>query len=212
MASKVDSGSGAPQKAQRDRSPAYPFISLRAAVERVTAFDAKFGRHAAPLAMAGLAWGYKGDGSQAAQTLSPLRYFGLLEYQGATDKRVAALTEDARNLLRAQQASTKAEILRVCALRPKAMQRYWAMWNADRPPDEVCLDQLVIKDCFTEAAAKTFLRVYDDTIEYAGLTKSDNIDASDVSQSDGGDDVTDVPEVGVVGKPPLPAAGSDRAV
>jgi len=114
----------------------------------------------------------KGDSSQASQNLSALKYFGLVEYVGATDDRKVMLTDDARNYLRAQQASMKQEIARSCALRPKAMQIYWERWGPDRPIDEICLDQLILKDSFTESAAKVFLRVYDDTIAFAGLSQS----------------------------------------
>lgn len=173
MADPVDSKQS--QKPQRDRSPAYPFMSLKTSFERVAAFDAKFGRHGSPMNKAGIAWGYKGDSSQASQTLSALKYFGLVEYSGPTSDRVVALTDDARNYLRSQVPGTKAEIARACALRPKAMQTYWSRWGADRPIDEICLDQLVIKDNFTESAAKVFLRVYDETIAFAGLGESDKI-------------------------------------
>jgi hypothetical protein len=164
------------QRAQRDRSPAHPFISLKTAFDRVVAFDAKFGRHGSPYNKVGLAWGYKGDGSQAQQTTSALKYFGLVEYTGPTNERMVVLTEDARNYMRAQQASTKGEIARACALRPKVMQTYWSRWGADRPIDEICLDQLILKDSFTESAARTFLKVYDETIAFAGLQNGSKLD------------------------------------
>lgn len=177
MATTAEDKTPAAPKAQRDRSPAYPFIPLKTALDRVAAFDLKFGRHGSPLDKAGLAWGYKGDSSQAAQTLSALKYFGLVEYAGPTNERVVNLTNDARNYMRAQQASAKAEIIKACALRPKAMQTYWNRWGSDRPIDEVCLDQLILKDSFTEVAAKVFLRVYDETIAFASLELDDKIDA-----------------------------------
>jgi len=179
MATTAENKTPAAPKAQRDRSPAYPFISLKTALDRTTAFDAKFGRHGSPLDKAGLAWGLKGDSSQAAQTLSALKYFGLVEYTGPTNSREVVLTDDARNYMRAQQASVKAEIIKACALRPKAMQTYWNRWGPDRPIDEVCLDQLILKDSFTEVAAKIFLRVYDETIDFVGAETGDKIGVSD---------------------------------
>ena len=171
-------------KSKRDRSPAYPFISLKTAMERLAAFEKKFGRHPAPLDKAGLAWELKAESSQAAQTLSALKYFGLLEYTGKTAERAASMTEQARNYLRAQQASVKADLLKSFALRPKAMQTYWAKWNADRPIDEICLDELTLKDGFTESAAKIFLRVYDDSIAFAGLAMSDKMVATANDEED----------------------------
>lgn len=196
MATKPESNQPSSTKLQRERSPAYPFISLKIAVDRVIAFENKFGRHGSPLGKAGLAWGYKDDSSQAAQTLSALKYFGLVEYSGPTNERAVNLSEDARNYMRAQQTSIKDEIIKACALRPKAMQTYWGRWGAVRPITEICLDQLIIKDGFVDAAAKTFLRVYDETIAFAGLSDADKID------NVGGDAQWDTPP------PPQPTQGS----
>ena len=187
MAEKTESNPAPTPKVQRERSPAYPFISLKTAIERVTAFEGKFGRHGSPLDKAGLAWGYKADSSQAAQTLSALKYFGLVEYSGPTSERAVNLSEDARNYLRAQQTSIKNEIIKACALRPKAMRTYWARWGAIRPITEICLDQLIIKDGFVETAAKTFLKVYDETIAFAVLSDADKMEGI------GGDDQEDAP-------------------
>ena len=167
-------------KAPRDRSPAYPFISLKVCIDRLIAFDQKFQRHPAPLTKAGLAWGIKPNSSQAAQTLSALKYFGLVEYTGPTASRVAEVTEDGRNYMRAQQESVKTAILREAALRPKNLRLYWEKWGHDRPIDEICLDELVIKGDFTPTAAKTFLRVYDETVAFAGLIN----DSKMISQED----------------------------
>ena len=172
-----------PVKAKRDRSPAYPFISLKTAMDRLSAFESKFGRHPAPLDKAGLAWDLKADSSQAAQTLSAMKYFGLLEYAGATEHRAAVITEQARNYLRTQQATLKADMLKSFALKPKSMQNYWAKWSADRPIDEVCLDELMLKDSYTEVAAKLFLRVYDETIAFSGLAQTDKIASMDGNEN-----------------------------
>jgi hypothetical protein len=171
-----------PQKAKRERSPSFPFISLKTAVGRLSAFGDYFKRHPAPANRAGLAWGLKGESSQAAQTLAALKAFGFIEYSGSGESLQASLTEDSRSFLRAQQESTKRSILARAALRPRAIAKYWHMWNADRPPDPVCLDELILKGAFTEGAAKLFLTVYDETIAYANLTGSDTV--IDVQETD----------------------------
>ncbi|SBP88008.1 hypothetical protein [Thiomonas delicata] len=173
MAPDSDSKDDVASKIARDRSPSFPFISLKAAVDRLVALEGKFGRHPAPAEKVGLAWSMKEKSSQAFQTLAALKAYGLVEYQGSNKDRQAMLTDDARTYLRAQQQEIKAGVLKSCALRPKALATYWKQWGADRPIDEVCLDQLVIKDGFTQSAAATFLRVYDDTIDFAGLSGGD---------------------------------------
>lgn len=161
--------------ARRDRSPSYPFISLKVAIERVIAFDSYFKRHPAPTNKVGLAWGMKEKSSQAFQTVAALRAFGLVEYAGSNNTRTATLSEDARTYLRAQQLAVKAAVLKRLALNPKAIEKYWGVWGADRPPDPVCLDQLVLEGGFTQGAAETFLKVYDETIGYACLSSNDKV-------------------------------------
>jgi hypothetical protein len=162
-------------KPKRERSPSFPFIALPAAIKRLVEFEEYFKRHPAPAKHSGKAWGMKGWTSQAQQTLAALKSFGLVDYQGAGENLQAALSEDGRIYLRAQQDSIKREVLKRAALKPKNIAKYFATWGADRPPSEVCLDQLVLKDSFNEAGAKLFLHVYDTTIAYAGLGDSDKV-------------------------------------
>lgn len=171
-------------KAPKDRSPSYPFIPLKTAIERLVALEGKFGRHPAPALQAGIAWDMKPASSQAAQTLAALKSFGLVDYQGAGDERIAAISDDGRTYLRAQQDSVKREVLKRLALKPKAIAKYWSAWGHDRPPEPVCLDQLVLKGGFTQSAANIFLRVYDETIRYAGLSDSD----TDTPQAEAADE------------------------
>jgi hypothetical protein len=158
---------------KRDRSPAFPQVPLGEAVERLTAFEKYFGRHPVSLDRAGLAWGLK----QFGDILASLRYFGFIEYVGSSDARQVVITEDGRNLLRAQQESVKREILKRAALRPREIAKFWSMWGDDRPPDPVCYDELVLRNGFSERGAPLFLRSYDATISYAGLAQGAKIEA-----------------------------------
>lgn len=160
-----------PTKKPRDRSPAYPFISLKTAIDRLTAFDKYFGRHSAPTGKAGLAWGFKENSSQAFSTLAALKNYGLINYG---DGRTAELSIDGRDFLRAQQDGIKREIVKRCALKPKAIKTYWDKWGSDRPRDPICLDELVLKGGYNQNAAPLFLKVYDDTIAFSGLKNSDS--------------------------------------
>lgn len=168
-------GSGGPGRRSKDRSPSFPFIPLQTAIERLTAFEKHFGRHPTPADKAGLAWGMKAKSSQADQTLAALRSFGLVRYDGMGADRQVILTEEGRTYLRAQQDSVKQQVLKQCALRPKIIRKFWATWGADRPVEAVALDELVLKNGFSDAGAENFLRVYDATVTYAGLTNSDTV-------------------------------------
>src|SRR5258707_8233679 len=94
-------------KASKDRSPSFPFIPLKTAIERLEAFQKLFGRHPARVSKAGPACGTKEKSSQADQTLAALRSFGLLKYDGMGAAREASLTDEGRTYIRAHQDSLK---------------------------------------------------------------------------------------------------------
>jgi hypothetical protein len=157
------------------RSPSFPFVALKPAVERLEAFEKHFGGHPAPAGTTGMAWGMKERSSQADQTLAALRSFGLIEYEGMGPARTVSLTEEGRAYLRSQQEAEKQRILKQCALRPRIIRKFWAMWGADRPQDDAALEVLTRKDAFSDAGAANFLKVYDETIAFAGLSSSEKI-------------------------------------
>lgn len=175
-----------PPKAKRDRSPSFPFIPLKTAIERLEALDGHFGRHPTPADHVGAAWGLKGQSSQADQTLAALRSFGLIQYEGIGPKRVVTISDEGRRYLRAQQESVKEAIRKEAALRPKIIRQFWATWGADRPVDAVALDTLVLQNAFSDNGARSFLKVYDETVGYAGLSDSDKMapteDGKDASE------------------------------
>src|SRR5690348_6399621 len=103
--------------AKRDRSPAYPTISLKTAAERLATFDEYFKRHPAPVAKVGLAWGMKSSSSQASSTVAALKAYGLVDYQGAGAELKANVSEEGRTYLRAQQPDIKREVMRRAALK-----------------------------------------------------------------------------------------------
>lgn len=92
----------------------------------------------------------------------------------------------ARNPSGLAYESTKLALLREAALRPKEIAKFWDLWGADRPLDAVCIDQLMLRNGFSERGAPLFLRTYDGTIAYAKLGQADKIVADSADASDGG--------------------------
>lgn len=205
------------EKAVRERSPSFPFIPLKAALDRLVEFDRMFPRQEPPADRVYLAWGFKGDTSQAQQTLAALKAFGFVDYKGGGPKRPVALTDDGRTYLRAQQDSVKREVATRCALKPKWIAYFWKVWGANRVPDPIRLDDLVLKHKFNDAAAPRFLKVYDDTIAYAGLSESDKFSEVADEPEEPEDDqpsieVGDFIQVEIGGKLALPKAARVRAI
>jgi hypothetical protein len=160
--------------AQRDRSPSFPVVGLKGAFERLVEFETYFKRSAARPEKVGDAWSITTK-AYADRIAAALRYFGLLEYQGAGKERTIAISEEGRKYLRAQQEETKREVIKAAALRPKQIAECWEIWSNDRPADAACIDDLVRNRAFSVAGARDFLKVYDSTISYAGLTATDKV-------------------------------------
>jgi hypothetical protein len=159
---------------QRDRSPSFPVVGLKVAFERLVEFETHFKRSAARPEKVGDAWSITTK-AYADRIAAALRYFGLLEYQGTGKERTIAISEEGRKYLRAQQEETKREVIKAAALRPKQIAECWELWSNDRPADAACIDDLVQNRAFGVTGARDFLKVYDATISYAGLTASDKI-------------------------------------
>ena len=209
-------GTGQTAKPPKDRSPSFPFIPLKTATERLMAIDEMFKRHPAPANKVGLAWKMKEDSSQAGQTLAALKAFGLVDYQGTASERAAVISDEGRTFLRAQQDGVKREVLKRAATKPKAIGSYFGKWGVDRPPNPVCLDELVLKGGFTQSAAETFLRVYDATLAYAGLSDSDTMESGEEDPKVRDEPLTvevgDLIQVEINGKLALPKPVRVRAV
>ncbi len=179
---------------QRDRSPAFPVVSLETAIERLTEFEIHFKRTAARPEKIGDAWGIKTK-AYVDRIAAALRYFGLLEYQGSGKDRGVVVSEEGRKYLRAHQEATREQVIKAAALRPKQIAKFWNTWGADRPADAACMDDLIQNHGFSDSGARDFLKVYDATITYAKLSESDKslsgVDDEVPEDADDKDEVAD---------------------
>ena len=162
---------------QRDRSPAYPIIPLETALERLVAFEEHFKCSPAELGRAGAAWGIKSK-AYGDRTAAALKYYGLLNYENGETGRQIVISEQGRKYLRAQQEHIRQKVKEEAALTPPQILKFWGLWGRDRPADEVCLDDLVLKNSFSDLGARKFLKIYDATITFAGLADSSEAAAS----------------------------------
>src|SRR5947209_17094268 len=94
-----------PPKKKRERSPAYPSISLREAMERVQTLWQNEKRNAVPIPVAASHWGYAAKSSGAFQTISALKKFGLLTDEGSGNRRNVRLSDAALTKLREEPNS-----------------------------------------------------------------------------------------------------------
>ncbi|WP_448044591.1 hypothetical protein [Bradyrhizobium liaoningense] len=165
-------------KARKERSPSFPFISLRKAVERAQEMADAHKRSPARLSVVGETWGYGAKSSGLLQTVAALKAFGLIEDIGGGADRRIQVSDLGWRILSDARPGAKEQAIRDAALKPRLIAEYAPHWVPERPSDAHCISELHLDRGFTQDAAKLFLRVFDETVSYANLAESDNLSPS----------------------------------
>lgn len=162
--------SSAPPRAHRGskgRSPSYPGISLRQAVERARTLYENERRHSAPMGVITGYWGYRSPKTgPASVAFAGLKKHGLLDEEGSGDERSARLSELALEIL--LNPDPRAAIQRA-ALMPPIYREMWEEHGRNLPSDDTLRWRFVSQRGFTETGFEEFIRNYRATIDYAQL-------------------------------------------
>jgi hypothetical protein len=150
------------------RSPSFPFISLREAVERARALYAAERRNAVSVDAAARHWGYSPKSSGGKQTVAALRAFGLLEGEGSV-----RLTDRAVRIALDEGSEERDRLLRTAALSPPVYSRLWERYERDLPSDESLRNHLVVEMGFNRNAVEDLLRGYKETLDFAKLRREE---------------------------------------
>lgn len=169
------------EKKSKDRSPAFPFISLRAAIDRAKEFYKEERRSAAPVSVAVKHWGYKEKSSGGIQTIAALKYFGLLSDTGSGDTRKVQLSDLGLRIVMDERTVSleRDALIKKAALLPKIYARLWNQWQTNIPSEETVRHHLRVDLKFSDTTVDTFIRGYKDTISFAKLTDSDTLSLSE---------------------------------
>lgn len=182
----TDDAEAGAYKPKKERSPSFPFISLKKAEERAKALWEKHRREAARLSVVAPTWGYQPKSSGLAQTVSTLKQFGLIEDFGSGEDRKIQLSELGRRLVADMRPGAREAALKEAAMRPRLFQEY-SHWIDNPLSEHHRLSDLEIDRGFNKEAAKLFLRAFDETISHAGLGEDDTLSATLEEQDSGGD-------------------------
>jgi hypothetical protein len=164
-------------KKSKDRSPAYPFISLKTAIDRAKEFHKEETRAAAPVSVAVKHWGYGEKSSGGIQTIAALKSYGLLADTGSGAGRKVQLSDlGLRIVMDERTVSPDRDILiKRAALMPKIHAKLWKQYGTSLPSEENLRYQLRVEMKFNDNAVGDFIREYRDTISFAKLSDSDTI-------------------------------------
>lgn len=172
-----------PPKKQRERSPNYPAIGLRKALELAQKFWDSDKRQPVLVSRAATNLGFSAKSSAGQLTLAAMKKYGLLDEEGAGDMRKLKLSESAITLLN-PSAPNRDELIKQAALKPAIHAELWNKYGAEGGSEGAIHDYLVFDRKFTEPAAKSLIEQYGDTIAFANLGKSDIGDKSNDNKPD----------------------------
>lgn len=146
------------------RSPSFPFISLRIALERARAlYDVEKRSAVRPETAAGH-WRYSGKSSGGKQTIAALRQYGLLEGEGTV-----RLTDQAVRLLLDEGSPERERLLQKAALLPGIHAKLWAKYGPALPEDSSLRLSLVLGEGFNDNTVGELIAEYRETLEFAKL-------------------------------------------
>jgi hypothetical protein len=180
------------------RGPAYPFIPLEKAVDRVQqVYDAGLSRQAfAPVSFY-KAWGYEKESGNARQTMAALGYFGLLENRGRGKERKVELSRLARRIIldRVPNSTERLEALREAALMPTAYRKLFDQYGPTLVPD-YAMETFLMRDLeYPQSGAKGVISGYRDTFAYARLADIDTMTDDEPADQPQDQPKPDAPEV-----------------
>jgi len=175
-------------KKARLRSPAYPAISLTAAIDRVKALYEQDKTAVVPMEAAAKDIGFAKAHGQAMTFLSALRKFGLVEYP--SDGRVVVTRRAVEILTFPEGHERKLKAVQEAALSPAIYSELFEKYkDSGLPSDEAISAELIADRGFNPTAVGSFLRDFRESLEYARLLTKGSLSLSrDESNGDNGVD------------------------
>lgn len=169
-------------KRKQGRSPAYPGIDLKVAIEKAKALHEAEGKYAAPMPSAFAAWGFGAKSSGGREVRAALKYFGLITVEGDGEMGKVKLTDEALRVLidEREDQTEKNSLLRKLALTPAIHKILFEKFSEGIKSDASVAHFLIFEQHFNQSAASELVAEFKATAEFTGLYKPDKVvDKSD---------------------------------
>ena len=160
---------------KRKRSPSYPGIDLKTALDRARILRETEGENWVPIQIALEHWGYSPKSSPGMLTVAALKKFSLLKDQGSGVGRKIKLTDLAQSVLMDDRPDSpdREQAIKQAALSPNIHKKLWKQFNGDLPSFENLRYMLKADEGFTDRAADELISEFNKTIEFSKIDKSD---------------------------------------
>src|SRR5665213_3133655 len=179
-------------KKERQRSPNYPAVGLREAVERVRKLIQADGKSGAPPEIAAKHIGYSSAHGQAMSVVAALKKFNLVADSGGR----LAPTQGALEIVNLPENDPRRQkALREAALSPFLYHELVAQHEvAGLPAADVLEAELTTYKGFNPKAVGGFVRDFLDTLEFAGIIVGRGVGSKEDEQIGGNGDMAEVLE------------------
>lgn len=169
------------KKATRGRSPNYPGIDLRQAIERARVLYEQERKNETPASMVLRHWGYMPKSGGGLVVLAALKKFGLLIDQGEGEQRTVKLTPEALDIIEdpRENSPDRDQLIRAAALLPPIHKELWEKYEGEFPSDTTFKWQLMKEKAFTDGGAEEFISQFKRTIAFANLTNDGTLPSTD---------------------------------
>lgn len=157
-----------PEKKKRHRSPNYPAVSLRDAIDRLKKFVSTDGKAGAKSDMAAKHIGFAAAHGWAYSVLSALKKYGLVEEK---DGRVVPTPRGLEIVSLPEKDERRLAAIRQAAVLPPIYAELIEQYRVSGlPSDETLEGELKAYRGFNPNTVKDFLNGFKETLEFAGLT------------------------------------------
>lgn len=159
------------ERLRRVRSPAYPALNLKGAIEKAYDFYRAEGRNAAALPVTLQHWGYSPRSGSGLKALAALKSFGLVEVAGTGESQRIKLSDLALRIILddREDSPDRAKAVATAALRPRIHNRLWTLWGAEMPSHGNIRHHLIFDEKFNENFVDDFIKEYKSSIDYANV-------------------------------------------
>ena len=159
-------------KPKKGRSPAYPFITLSAAIEKARKVWESQRKHEAHIDSTLKSIGYSSQSGDALRNIAAMKQYGLIEDSGANDDRKIKLSEAAQDiLLLPADDPRKQRALEVAARAPTIHATLWERYGSHLPDDAAISPFLVRDKGFNEDIVGDVIANYRSAFNLAKLDK-----------------------------------------
>jgi hypothetical protein len=212
-----DTKSATPKR-PKGRSPAYPGVDLKRALELISLLYKSDHQHPASFETVAGHWKMKANSSQFFTALSAVKKYGLANAgtQRGPESKQIHVSDLARDIILddREDSQERDAAIRKAALLPAIHNQLWRKYGGDLPSDQNLRFYLIRDLKFTEAGASEFIGEFKRTIAFANLTANDGLsdpidDKLDDEDEDSMPDLVEQSRETTL-KPPQPPAGGGR--